>query len=247
MTPSGKPSQDLEEEIRRQRREAVSDFSGGIAHDISNPLQAILGFAEFIRSQHKDKGDPDLLENIEEILQASARAGAMIKQLLIIGRRHRVEPRPSELSRVLDPMRETLQRLAGERVRLEWRLAPVGREIPLDPDAVGQIVSLLCGHARDTMPEGGTVTLSAELVTAGDPAGEYVRLTVQDTGPGFDPALADHAFEPFFLKRHLKRGQGLDLAVVLGLVEQHGGFVDVETRPGSGTAFRAHFPCEAKT
>jgi two-component system cell cycle sensor histidine kinase/response regulator CckA len=231
----------VEEEIRRQRREAIVEFSGDVAHDISNPLQAILGFAEFMRAQHKD--NPAIMEDVEEILQATARAGALIKQLLIIGGRHRVEPKPSELSLVLEPLREKLLQAAGEKVRVEWRIAPTGREIPLDPAAVGYIIDLLCAHARDTMPEGGTVTLSAEAVTAGDPAGDYVRLTVQDTGPGFDPALAGRALEPFFLKHLLRRGRGLDLAVVRALVEQHGGFVDVETRPGSGTTFGAYFPC----
>jgi two-component system cell cycle sensor histidine kinase/response regulator CckA len=249
MAPREDGHQKDEPSAGDQRREAIKEFAGGVAHDFSNPLQAILGFAELIRSQHRD--DPELLDCVEEIITASKRAGTMVRQLLVISQQHELSCEPTDVNATVSALAPTMHQALGEHVRLELALGPTAPLVALDAAGFEQILTVLCAQARDAMPQGGTVTVRTEHVygtsrvgptPARGTAGDYLRLSVEDTGRGFDPALAERLFEPFYMKRRLGRGRGLEPAVVHRLVEQHGGFIEVDTAPDRGTAFHLYFP-----
>ena len=214
--------------------ELTREFAWGVAHDFSNLMQVILGFAELLRTQHAE--DAELQQCVEEIITASGRGRELVTQLRLIGRRYEPVLEPTDLNALLEGMAAALQTLVGPGIRLQWRLQPGGGRMPLDRECVERAVTHLCASARDAMPEGGTLTIATQRVHSG------VQLTVQDTGSGYDPSVAKRLCEPFFMKRTMGRGNGLELAVVQGVAEQHGGSLTIETSPGRGTAAQLYFP-----
>lgn len=226
-----------------ERRELLERFAGGVAHDISNPLQAILGFAEFMRSQKKD--DPELLDCLEEIITACKRAGAMVQEMIAISRQRELACEPLDLNDAVSNAAEGLRAVVGEPVRLELALGAGLPKVALDPAAFERLLRALCSQAKEMMPEGGVLTLRTDA--DGAHAASHVRLSLQDTGAGFDPALVRRLFEPFYAKKQIGRGKGLDLAVAEALIGQHGGFIAVETAPGRGTTFHLYFPKQQAT
>ena len=230
-----------------RQAEAIITFAGGVAHDFSNLVQVILGFTELLRAQLQDK--PELLDSIQEIITATSRANALVTQLQLVGRRRAPEPAAVDVNDVIARSAESLQERLGSKVRLELRLGPGPSTVSLDPAQFDQLLQELCAYARHAMSEGGTLTLATTRVEGrGErgPArpGTYLRLSATDTGPGFDPALTHRLREPFFLKRQLRWGSGLEFAVVDAVVDSHEGFIDIETAPGRGTTFHLHFPCQ---
>lgn len=231
-----------------QKMETVGRFAGGIAHDFENFLQVILGFAWMIRSRHKD--DAELLNDLQEIVHAAESASGMVRQLLAFSRRQALKPTVLEMNRTIEQMEKILQQLVGDAVRLVLDLAEEPLLVKLDPTAFEQIVMNLCSNARDSMRQGGTLTIRSKLIIADEAfreahpaitaAGPMVRLSVSDTGQGIDPEVAAHIFEPFFTTKRSGQGTGLGLAVVYGLVKQHDGYVDVETAHGKGTTFHVY-------
>lgn len=214
--------------------ECTRQFAWGIAHDFSNLVQVILGFAEVLRMQHPE--DAELQQCVEEIITASDRARELVSQLRIVG--HRYEPvlEPTDLNALLQGMAAALQALVGPQIKLEWRLQPGGGLLSLDRACVERAVTNLCACAREAMPGGGTLTIATQRVHSG------VQLTVQDTGAGYEPSVARRLCEPFFIKRTLGHGNGLEFAVAQGVAEQHEGRMTIETSPGRGTAVRLSFP-----
>ena len=214
--------------------ELTREFAWGIAHDFSNLMQVILGFAELLRMQHTE--DAELQQCVGEILTASDRARELVAQLRLIGHRYEAVLEPTDLNALLENMAAALQALVGPGIRLQWRLQPGGGLMPLDRACVERAMTSLCAAARDAMPEGGTLTIVTQRVHSG------VQLTVQDNGSGYEPSVAKRLCEPFFLKRALGRGNGLEFAVVQGVAEQHGGRMTIETSPGQGMAVHLYFP-----
>ena len=214
--------------------EPTREFAWGVAHDFSNLMQVILGFAELLRMQHRE--DAELQQCVGEIITASDRAREMVTQLRLIGRRCEPALEPTDLNALLEGMADTLQALVGPDIRLQWRLQPGGGRMPLDRACIARAVTGLCACAREAMPQGGTLTITTQQVHSG------VQLTVQDTGAGYEPSAAKRLCEPFFIKRTLGRGNGLEFAVAQGVAEQHGGRMTIETSPGRGTAIHLYFP-----
>jgi signal transduction histidine kinase len=219
-------------------REVITEFSWGVAHDFSNFVQVILGFAEFLRVQHAQ--DEELAQNLGEIVVAAERAKRFIGQLLIVAKRGEFTLAPADLNELVRRLEPALKTALGDRIRLELRLAPGPMPLPLDVPGVEQILTHLCAQARDAMAQqGGTLTVMTQA--AHRPGGECVRLSVQDTGAPVEPALAARIAEPYFMKRR-GRGRGLEFAVVYELMDAYGGAVEVDAASGTGAAFHLYFP-----
>jgi CheY-like chemotaxis protein len=175
----------------------------------------------------------------------------MVHQLLAFSRRQLLQPKLLDINQAVRGMVRLLQQFVGEHIQVQCELMPTALIAKMDPTGLEQVVMNLCANARDSMSQGGTLTIRTGLVQtdaafvdahAGAKANAYVRLSVQDTGTGMDPNVAAHIFEPFFTTKQTGKGTGLGLAVVYGLVQQHEGFVDIQTSPGNGTTFSLYFP-----
>ncbi len=240
----------LEEELRRaQRLEAVGQLAGGVAHDFNNLLTVITTSTQLVVDA-VDEGDPNL-EDLNEVLRAAQRASALTRQLLAFSRRQVLQPRTLDLNAIVTGSRRMLDRLISERIRVEFQADLDLRPIRADEAQVEQVIINLALNARDAMASGGVLTLGTRNVTvAGEQArrhpdvvsGEYVRLTVSDTGVGMGPETLDRLFEPFFTTKDPDRGTGLGLPTVQGIVAQSGGFIEVESQLGEGSQFHVYFP-----
>jgi two-component system cell cycle sensor histidine kinase/response regulator CckA len=240
----------LKEQLAQsQKMEAVGRLAGGVAHDFNNLLTAIRGFAEVIRESlgpdHPSRAD------LEEILQASTRAAGLTQQLLAFGRKQIVAPRTLNLNAAIEASRRMLERLIGEDVTIEVQWAPDLWPVRMDPNQLDQVLVNLAANARDAMPEGGRLLWATanlvldEAFLRGRPQvqpGDYVRLSVSDTGVGMDARTRERIFEPFFTTKETGKGTGLGLATVYGIVSQNGGFIDVLSEPGKGTTFEIYLP-----
>ena len=243
------------EEQRRQseKMEAVGRLAGGIAHDFNNLLTVILGNAGLIGDALGR--DHPVVEELNEIRQSAERAGALTDQLLSFGRRKVLTPRVFDLNPLVTDFERMLRRLLGERIRIEVRLEAEACLVRADPAEVGRVIMNLCLNARDAMPAGGALTIEtshvvleeAEAARAGAAAGRYVRLIVSDTGLGMDAETQRHAFEPFFTTKDASAGAGLGLPTVLGILQQTGGAVSVESELGRGTRFTVLLPVALET
>jgi PAS domain S-box-containing protein len=240
-----------EEELRHaQKMEAIGRLAGGVAHDFNNMLTAIQGFASVLREHAEDGGWPS--EYLDEILRAAERSATLTRQLLAFSRKQVMRPEVLDLNRVLRDMGGMLRRLLGETVTLDVRTDERVRPVKVDPGQIEQVIMNLCVNARDAMPDGGTLTLetrnvrvNGETVTTHEGAlesGDYVLLTVRDSGVGLDPDTRERIFEPFFTTKATGEGTGLGLATVYGIINQSGGGVAVDGKPGEGTSFRIYLP-----
>jgi signal transduction histidine kinase len=218
-------------------REVITEFAWGTAHDVSNFLQIIMGFAEFLQSQHQN--DAELAQSLSEILTAGDRAKGFVGQLLILGKRREFQLTPAELNGLVRRAEPSLKQQLGERIELALRLAPEPRELALDVPGVGQMLTQLAAQAKEAMPQGGELTIATG--TAAREGHPSVRLSVHDTGPALRPEWLPRIAEPYFMKRN-GRGRGLEFAVVYALMEEYGGSVEVETPGAAGAAFHLVFP-----
>jgi CheY-like chemotaxis protein len=229
----------LENELQHaQKMEAVGTLAGGIAHDFNNQLVGILGYAELLASQLKDR--PDLLAHVHEIDRAGTRAAALVKQLLVFSRKEVSQPVVVDLDATLGELVGMLRRLIGEDVELVLKGSRQQLLVKIDPGEVEQIVLNLAANARDAMPQGGTLTLALSRSAA--ETGEIARLEISDTGVGMDPETLARAFDPFFSTKGLGRGTGLGLSTVYGLVTRAGGEIKARSEPGRGTTFEIVLP-----
>jgi PAS domain S-box-containing protein len=212
-----------------QKMESVGLLAGGLAHDFNNLLTPILAYAEQAPRLIAD-GHP-ILEDLAEIVNAAKQARDITAQLMAFGRKQMLKVKPLSLNEVVTQVRRMLTRLIPENIDIKVDLAPMLPAVLADPTQIQQIIINLAANARDAMPDGGTLTIATR------DEGTHVRLSVTDTGSGIDPGILPHIFEPFFTTREMGRGTGLGLASVYGIVNQHGGTIDVVSELGRGTAF----------
>jgi signal transduction histidine kinase len=240
-----------EAEIQAARKmEAIGRLAGGVAHDFNNLLMVIMGHAELLQSDLDDE-DENAASHAEEISGAARRAAALTDQLLSFGRRQTLRPKELDLNVMILALARMLGRVIGEDIQLVTALAERAVWVVADPSHMEQVVMNLAINARDAMPRGGLLriaTANIELAAERVPQvrdlapGSYARLTVSDDGIGMDEATLGRIFEPFFTTKGEGKGKGLGLATVYGIVQQAGGGIHVESRPGEGTTFEVYLP-----
>jgi two-component system cell cycle sensor histidine kinase/response regulator CckA len=238
---------EAEERVRgSQKMEAIGRLAGGIAHDFNNLLTAINGYSELLLQQ-MSQTDPSRAF-LSEIRRAGERAASLTKQLLAYSRRQVLAPRHFNLNSVVAEMDKLLRRLIGEHIELVTHLETRLGTVHADVSQVEQVLVNLAVNARDAMEGGGKLFIETAnaLVPEGQPGpvppGDWVTLSVRDTGRGMDAETRARIFEPFFTTKEFGKGTGLGLSTVEGIVQQSGGLVTVESEPGQGTSFRICFP-----
>lgn len=245
-----KAREELREELlQAQKMEAVGCLAGGIAHDFSNILAAISGYAEFL-IKGLPAGAP-MRDDLAEILLETERGALLVRQLTAMGRKQPIEMKVLDLNEIAADACKMLTRLIGANMRLETRLSPEICRTKSDPGQVSQVIMNLVVNARDAMPEGGKITLETVNETLGEKQsgmslppgpGKYVVLSVADTGCGMAPEIVARIFEPFFTTKEQGKGTGLGLSTVYGIVRQAQGGIAIKTGPGRGTTFKIYFP-----
>jgi len=231
-----------EEELRRaQKMEAFGQLAGGVAHDFNNLLTVIQGNAALLQGGAAGADGQACLDQIGE---AAERAARLTRQLLLFSRRQVAQLRDLDLNEVVSDMAKMLHRLIGEHIQLEARFAPGSAPVHADLSMMEQVLMNLAVNARDAMPQGGRLVLETALVEGGAQRrpGRWVRLSVTDTGQGIAAEHLPQIFEPFFTTKEVGKGTGLGLATVYGIVEQHGGWIEVQSRLGEGTTFQVFLP-----
>lgn len=240
----------LEEDLRQaQKLEAIGQLAGGVAHDFNNILAAIMMQHSLMQMNPTlDKETHSALKDLEE---ETRRATDITRQLLMFSRRAVTTFVPLDLNQVVDNLLKMLRRLIGEHIKLELGDRTSLPLVEADAGMMQQVVMNLVVNARDAMPNGGKITIStarADFSEAKDSpgpnrrAGRFVLLMVTDTGHGMDSATLRRVFEPFFTTKEVGKGTGLGLATVHGIAAQHKGWVEVESKMGSGTTFQIYLP-----
>jgi two-component system, cell cycle sensor histidine kinase and response regulator CckA len=242
--------QALEAELRQaQKMEAVGRMTGGIAHDFNNLLSIIIANADLI-APALATSQAEVRSDLAELRHAGERGAAMIRKLLGFSRYAEIKLAATDIADLLNSMRGMLRHIVPEHIALEVRTSP-GTSATVDPMAVEQMVLNLATNARDAMQTGGTVRIDAAPVVVGPDQtagrswmrpGEFVRLSVTDTGTGMDDVTKAKAFDPFFTTKPLDVGTGLGLSMVYGLVKQQQGYIDIWSEPGKGTIVNLYFP-----
>ncbi len=240
----------LEEQFRQaQKMEAVGRLAGGVAHDFNNLLSIILGYAELllddVAAAHPHHGQ------LQEIYDASLRAKNITRQLLAFGRKQVLEIRTFDVNSVLDDLQKLLIRMIGEDIDVVVALADGPCMVKADVSQFEQAIMNLAVNAKDAMLDGGTLIIRTEVADLDEQTvagkmevapGPYVRVSVTDSGTGITPEQLEYIFEPFYTTKALDKGTGLGLAMVYGIVKQHGGGINVYSEPGHGTTFSLYFP-----
>jgi len=235
-----------------QKFEAIGRLSGGIAHDFNNLIGAILGWAEL--GYEQTAPGTKARERFNKIREQSHRAAKLTSQLLAFGRRQILQPHKINLNLFIREEMSFFGKVIGENIDVKIAEAPDLQVIHADPTQLQQVFMNLCLNARDAMPAGGQLRIETRNAAIEQDAegphvhatpGNYVLMTVTDTGLGMDAATAERIFEPFFTTKELGKGTGLGLATVYGIVKQHHGFIYVDTEPGKGSSFRVYFPAES--
>ncbi|MCD6297693.1 MAG: PAS domain S-box protein, partial [Deltaproteobacteria bacterium] len=235
--------------IQASKMEAVGTLAGGVAHDFNNLLQAIMGYTQMLLLD-KEREDPEF-ERLSAIEKAANRASELTQQLLTFSRKVESKLRPVNLNQEVKQVEKLLKRTIPRMIDIKLHLKEGIRVINADPAQVEQVLMNLGVNARDAMPEGGEIIVETENIILdeeyckthlGAIAGEYVLLSVSDTGYGMDKETVEHIFEPFFTTKKIGKGTGLGLAMVYGIVKNHGGYIMCYSEPGEGTTFKIYFP-----
>ena len=238
-----------EQLVQTSRLASLGQLAAGIAHDFNNLLTTIFGYTDLSLDQLED--DDPLRDDLTEIKLAANRAAKLVSQLLAFARRQTLQPRLVDLSEWVAGAEKLLRPLLGNGVTLEVEPASASAVVRVDPSQLEQVLVNLATNARDSMPEGGQLGIAVDGIvideeyvrTHPDTAvGEYVRLSVTDTGRGMAPEVRARIFEPFFTTKGLARASGLGLATVYGTVKQSGGFIWVYSEEDRGTTFKIYLP-----
>ncbi len=240
----------LEKQLQHaQKMEAIGRLAGGVAHDFNNLLFVITGYIEtFVNAFAPD--DP-LKADAEEIQKAAKRATSLTQQLLAFSRRQVIQPKVINLNETLDSAKNLLSRIIEENIEMTFRPTAKSARVTMDPTQVDQIVANLIVNARDAMPNGGKLMISTSNIKVKNtdffnhpeaPPGDYILLTVTDTGCGMDETTVNKIFEPFFTTKETGKGTGLGLSTVYGIAKQNRGFVEVKSKLGEGTSFNIYLP-----
>jgi PAS domain S-box-containing protein len=234
---------DAHEQLRQsQKMEALGQLTGGIAHDFNNLLTVVVGGLDIIA---KRAVDPKLKSYAENALDAAERGARLTGQLLAFSRVQRLEVRPTHVAPLIQNMRPLLRNVLGPGINKQFDLDEAMMPVMADPTQLEVAILNLAINARDAMPNGGVLSFSSRKVhVTGDTDvedGDYIELTISDTGAGMPPDVAERAFEPFFTTKEVGKGTGLGLSMVYGMARQSGGTARIESAPGKGTAVKLLF------
>jgi two-component system, cell cycle sensor histidine kinase and response regulator CckA len=233
-----------------QRMDAVGHLAGGVAHEINNMMTVVLGFSTFLLDRLRDEAR---IAEVRQIHRAATRAATITSQLLAFSRRQQLLPEVLDINGLIQGAAHMLRRLMGEDKVFVLDLAEASGHVRADRGQLEQVLLNLTLNARDAMPRGGTFTISTRSVTLPTPdtdfpqqselpSGNYVQISVSDTGHGMDAATRARSFEPFFTTKPLGQGSGLGLATVFGIVRQSGGTLRVRSGPDEGATFSIYLP-----
>lgn len=232
-----------------QKMELIGQLAGGIAHDFNNMLGVILGNTELALSS--ENLDAEVEDNLREIYRAADRSAEMTSQLLAFARKQTAVPRVLDVNSAIGESMDILQRVVGEKIELEWRRSETECKVRIDPSQLDQILMNFCMNARDAMQDEGRIVIESSVVQIDQSrdhaalsglSGDYVRLSVSDTGQGIPEKYKPHIFEPFFTTKAMGKGTGLGLSSVYGLVKQNRGLVDFESEESVGSTFHVWLP-----
>jgi PAS domain S-box-containing protein len=244
----------MEEELRQaQKMEAIGQLTGGLAHDFNNLLTVITGNLEMLETRIKEREDREILNEAQEAAELGAK---LANRLLAFGRRQPLNPKPIDLSALVNGMTDLLRRSLGESIKIETTLPPNLPSTLTDPGQIENVLLNLAINARDAMPGGGKLIIETHdtqidqdyaLAYADVEPGHYVMLTVTDTGTGMSPEVKQRAFEPFYTTKAPGAGSGLGLSMVYGFVKQSGGHVQLYSEIGLGTTVRIYLPVKGES
>jgi signal transduction histidine kinase len=242
--------QELEEQLRQsQKMEALGRLAGGVAHDFNNLLTVIKGHCELILD--RNTGGAVVSASGQQIRKAADRAATLTRQMLAFSRKQALQPKVLDVNAIVGDVGRFLQRLIPEDVEVVFRTDGALGRVKADAGQLEQVLLNLTVNARDAMPQGGILTVETGNVTVDEELartrpsvepGDYVKLSVSDTGTGMDAETKAHIFEPFFTTKEPGKGTGLGLATVYGVVKQTGGFIWVDSTPGLGSRFEIYLP-----
>jgi len=240
-----------EEQLRHsQKMEAVGQLTGGLAHDFNNLLTGITGSLELLRRRIAQGRFDELERYLTAAHGAATRAATLTHRLLAFARRQTLDPRPTDVVQLVDNLRDLIRQTLGPTVVLDWQPVAALWTVLVDANQLESTLLNLCINARDAMPDGGHLALEVhhheqpEAAAEHDdlPGGQYLCLSVIDTGTGMSPEVIERAFDPFFTTKPIGQGTGLGLSMVYGFARQSGGRVRIESTEGQGTAVRLYLP-----
>jgi signal transduction histidine kinase/CheY-like chemotaxis protein len=245
----------VEEALRQSHKmEAVGQLTGGLAHDFNNLLTGITGSLDLMRKRIQQGRIGDVERYMETAMASAARAAALTHRRLAFSRRQTLDPRPTDMNRLVNGLDELIQRTVGPGIGLETRMAQDVWSTLCDPNQLENALLNLVINARDAMPDGGSLVietanatiLEGDVRTQATPAriaaGEYATLSVSDDGAGMAPDVVARAFDPFFTTKPLGQGTGLGLSMIYGFVQQSGGHIVLQSMPSKGTTLTIHMP-----
>jgi len=240
----------LENQLRHsQKMEAIGQLAGGIAHDFNNILTAIIGYASII--QLKLPSESLLKRNADQIVASAERGATLTQGLLAFSRKQATNLYVVDLNEILSRLQQQLHRLISENINLELYPAPEPLPVMADSVQVEQILMNLVTNARDALPKGGTISITAETMLVDNDfilaegfgtSGYYAMLTVTDNGEGMEEDVVKHIFEPFYTTREVGKGTGLGLSIVYGVIKKHNGYITCQSTAGMGTSIRVFLP-----
>ncbi|NBZ87495.1 ATP-binding protein [Stagnihabitans tardus] len=235
--------------VQSQKMQAIGQLAGGIAHDFNNLLTAISGHCDLLLMRH-EREDSDY-GDLVQIHQNANRAASLVSQLLAYSRKQTLKPERLDLEDVLSELAHLLNRLVGERIRLQLNHGLKLGAIRADKRQLEQVLMNLVVNARDAMPQGGVIRVDTEAISLSEPlvrdratvpAGDYAVIKVQDSGSGIPADRLQKIFEPFYTTKKVGEGTGLGLSTAYGIVKQSGGFIFVDSEVGAGSTFSLYFP-----
>jgi len=234
-----------------QKLASVGKLAGGVAHNFNNLLTVVMGYASLLQTKLKD--DDLLSEYAQKIISSSQTAANLTQDLLTFSTQKPIHPQPVNMHEIIKESKAILSKIIKENIELKTMFTDKDCIVMADSDQIKHVLINLTTNARDAMPEGGSLTISTDVIEIDDTfikahgygeAGKYVLMSFSDTGTGMDEDTRLKIFDPFFTTKEIWRGRGtgLGLAIVYGLVKQHNGYIDVDSAPGKGATFKIYLP-----
>jgi len=239
----------MEQLIQSQKMESIGQLAGGLAHDLNNILTVINGYA--ILAKNGLSKEQFEFQCINTILEASSKASSLTHSLLAYSRKQEMSQQNQNLSPLIETVGSFIKRIIRDNIEFTLSLQDDPLTVYVDTLQIEQVLLNFATNARDAMPNGGTFSIASSVGSIDKQyisshgygkVGDYALITVSDTGCGMDAETRRKVFDPFFTTKELGKGTGLGLSMVMGIIKQHGGFVDVESEPGKGTVFHLYLP-----